>query len=139
MIAGPPARPLPAIRLEQQDGTHLRAGGGDPRCLTTWRERREETERTTIHGPSGVQAHEREKLPPVGQSGLASFGLAIGLVLVAIQLWLLTIAFDLYLQGERGATVGVAVSSGLVFAGGLLMLRAAQPTARRDGAERWHR
>lgn len=95
--------------------------------------RRHRAERTTIHGPSGISPQEREKLPAVGQSGLASFGLAIGLVLVAIQLWLLTIAFDLYLEGERGQTVGVAVSSGLVFAGGLLMLRLLnrRPTRRR--------
>jgi hypothetical protein len=80
-------------------------------------------ERTTIHGPSGASTHERDDLPPVGQGGLATFGLAAGLVLVAIQLWLLTIAFDLYLEGERLRTVGVAIGSGLVFLGGLAMLR----------------
>lgn len=81
------------------------------------------SERETIHSPSGYSTRDREKLPPVGQSNLATMGLAIGLLLVVIQLWLLTIAFDLYLAGQRGQTVGVAICSGLVFIGGLLMLR----------------
>ena len=70
--------------------------------------------------------------PPVGQSGLVTLGLAIGLLLVTIQLWLLTIAFDLYLEGTRGPTVGVALWSGLVFLGGLLMLRLISRRPRRQ-------
>lgn len=93
--------------------------------------RRGRAERTTIHGSTGVSSDERERMPPVGQSGLATLGLAIGLLLVAIQLWLLTIAFDLYPEGNRGATVGVALSSGLVFIGGLVMLRLLNRRPRR--------
>lgn len=98
-----------------------------------WDRRRDRIERTTIHGPSGTTTREQDKLPAVGQGGLTMLGLAIGLLLVTIQLWLLTIAFDLYLEGERADTVGVALSSGLVFAGGLLMLRllARRPRRRR--------
>ena len=44
-------------------------------------------------------------------------------VLVILQLWLLTLAFDLFQSGERRDTVGVAILSGLVFLGGLAMLR----------------
>ena len=86
-----------------------------------------------IHSPSGDPVEERERRPPAGQNGLTMLGLAIGLLLVAIQLWLLTVAFDLYLEGERGSTVGVAVCSGFVFLGGLLMLRLLdrQPRRRR--------
>ncbi|HWV34020.1 MAG TPA: DUF6755 family protein [Thermomicrobiales bacterium] len=80
-------------------------------------------ERYSIHGPGGYSTEERENLPPVGQSNLATMGLAIGLLLMVIQLWLLTIAFDAYLAGNRGQTLGVAICSGLVFLGGLLMLR----------------
>jgi hypothetical protein len=76
-----------------------------------------------MHGSTGLTTSELEKRPPVGQDGLTTLGLAIGFLLLAIQLWLLTIAFDLYLAGARGATVGVAICSGLVFIGGLLMLR----------------
>lgn len=89
--------------------------------------------RHTIHSPSGYSTTERETLPPVGQGNIATMGLAIGLLLVVIQLWLLTIAFDAYLAGERGQTVGVAFCSGLVFIGGLLMLRLLN---RRPA--RWH-
>jgi hypothetical protein len=79
-----------------------------------------------MHGTPDPTPSERAKRPPVGQDGLATLGLAIGFLLMAIQLWLLTIAFDLYLAGERSATVGVAICSGLVFVGGLLMLRVLQ-------------
>jgi hypothetical protein len=91
--------------------------------MSDWDRAKERAMAETIHGPSGATMHERERLPAVGQLGLATLGLAVGLLLVAIQLWLLTIAFDLYLEGERGKTVGVAVASGFVFLGGLLMLR----------------
>ena len=93
--------------------------------------RQHRIERPAIHGPSGTTVEEQATRPPVGQSGLAMLGLAIGLLLVAIQLWLLTIAFDLYLEGERAETVGVAFSSGLVFLGGLLMLRLLNRRPRR--------
>lgn len=64
--------------------------------------------------------------PLPGESGLVSLGLAIGILFMLVQLWLLTLAFDLYLSGQRGDTVGVAIISGLVFLGGLLMLKLLQ-------------
>lgn len=54
---------------------------------------------------------------------LVMFGLSIGVLLMALQLWLLTLAFDLYSSGSRTQTVVIALISGLVFAGGLFMLR----------------
>lgn len=57
-----------------------------------------------------------------GRSSVAFLGLMLGLVLMAIQLWLLTLAFDLYLAGERAETVWVAIVSGLIFLGGLGIL-----------------
>jgi hypothetical protein len=54
---------------------------------------------------------------------LVATGLAIGILLLGVQLWLLTLAFDLYLSGERGATLLAAIFSGLVFLGGILMWR----------------
>ena len=50
-------------------------------------------------------------------------GLAIGILLMGIQLWLLTIALDLYLGGQDTYIWLLAVISGLVFLGGLLVLR----------------
>lgn len=83
---------------------------------------RHRRELDTIRG-TGYTTSQRENLPPLGQGNLATLGLAIGLLLVVVQLWLLTIAFDAYLAGNRGQTLGVAICSGFVFLGGLLMLR----------------
>jgi hypothetical protein len=58
-----------------------------------------------------------------GQATLALLGLMIGILLMGIQLWLLTLAFDLYLEGKKSETLIAAIISGLVFLGGLLMLR----------------
>lgn len=49
--------------------------------------------------------------------------LALGLVLMALQLWLLTVALDLLLGGGPEGIVGLALASGAVFAGGLLVLK----------------
>jgi len=46
-------------------------------------------------------------------------GLSVGILLMSVQLWLLTLAFNLYLSGERGRTLIVAVASGGIFAGGV--------------------
>ena len=61
--------------------------------------------------------------PPPGHMGLVMAGLTIGILLMSIQLWLLTIALELYLAGEGERIWLVAVISGAIFAGGLLMLR----------------
>ncbi len=99
--------------------------------MSDWDRAKERAKAETIHSPSGATTSERERLPAVGQQGLATLGLAIGLLLVAIQLWLLTIAFDLYLENERAKTVGVAIASGFVFLGGLGMLRLLDRKPRR--------
>ncbi len=66
---------------------------------------------------------EVERTPPPGQVAVVLAGLAIGILLMGIQLWLLTIALDLYLAGQSTDTLLLAVISGLVFLGGLLILR----------------
>ncbi|MBX6721954.1 MAG: hypothetical protein IRY92_01750 [Dactylosporangium sp.] len=78
-----------------------------------------------IHGPAELEhpGEEPPRRPPPGQGGLVMLGLAVGMLLMSIQLWLLTLAFELYLSGKRGETVIAAVISGLVFVGGLVMLR----------------
>lgn len=60
--------------------------------------------------------------PPPGQMPLVTAALAIGVLLMAIQLWLLTIALDLFLAGEGGQVWQLALVSGAIFAGGLVML-----------------
>ena len=69
------------------------------------------------------QTDEPENRTRPGESALVTLGLVIGILFMTIQLWLLTIAFDLYLAGQRGETVRAAIISGFVFLGGLLMLR----------------
>jgi Co/Zn/Cd efflux system component len=64
-----------------------------------------------------------ERRPPPGQVAVVLTGLALGILLMAIQLWLLTIALDRYLAGQGTDTWLLAVISGLVFLGGVLVLR----------------
>lgn len=61
--------------------------------------------------------------PPPGQMGLVMAGLVIGVLLMGIQLWLLTIALDLYLGGAGRTVWQIALVSGAIFLGGLTMLR----------------
>ncbi|HET7566213.1 MAG TPA: hypothetical protein VFJ96_14520 [Gemmatimonadaceae bacterium] len=61
--------------------------------------------------------------PPPGQSALVMLALAIGILLMTVQLWLLTLALNLYLADIREGTIIAALISGLIFLGGLLVLR----------------
>ena len=80
-------------------------------------------EHVPIHGSAEGTHRGEAPGPPPGQAALVMVGLAIGILLMSLQLWLLTLAFNLYLAGQRSGTLLVAISSGLIFAGGLLMLR----------------
>jgi hypothetical protein len=59
---------------------------------------------------------------PPGRGPLALAALAVGLLLMAIQLWLLTVALELFLSGRGTDVWPLAVISGFIFAGGLAML-----------------
>jgi uncharacterized membrane protein YczE len=61
--------------------------------------------------------------PPPGQGPLLLLALSIGILLMTVQLWLLTLALNLYLSGIREGTIIAAVISGLIFIGGLVVLR----------------
>ena len=86
---------------------------------------------TPLHGAGGTAPAAPATSPPPGHLGLVMLGLSMGIVLMAIQLWLLTLAFNLYLLGDRKGTVIAAIVSGLVFLGGLAMLRVLRWTANR--------
>lgn len=75
--------------------------------------------------------------PPPGQMVLILTGISIGILLLAIQLWLLTIALNLYLAGEGHVVWLIALVSGIIFAGGLLMLwlLRRRPRIRRAGLD----
>jgi len=72
-----------------------------------------------------------DRTPPTGRSAMFMAGLALGTLLLGLQLWLLTLALDLYLSGLTDNTWQLVLISGLVFLGGLLLLRllALQPLA----------
>ena len=69
-----------------------------------------------------------------GRRAIILGAVTVGVVLLAVQLWLLTVAVDLYLGGEGDRAWSLAVASGLVFAGGLFayrLLRHEPPLPRR--------
>lgn len=72
----------------------------------------------------GRSGTEHVPLPDVrempGRQALLLGALLLGLIVLAIQLWLLTVALELFLSGEGDHIWGLALVSGMVFAGGLL-------------------
>lgn len=60
--------------------------------------------------------------PPPGQMPVVMAALSIGILLMGVQLWLLTVALDLYLAGRGSQVWLIALVSGGIFLGGLLML-----------------
>jgi hypothetical protein len=87
-----------------------------------------------VDGPRPQRfADEPDHRPPPGQQTVALLGLSIGILLMGIQLWLLTLAFDLYELDKDGDLLLAAIISGLIFLGGLVMLRFLDRTPRRRG------
>jgi Family of unknown function (DUF6755) len=72
--------------------------------------------------PRDIQAMRRQVSAMPGQAPIVAAGLAIGILLLAIQLWLLTVALDLYLAGRGNQVWSLALVSGVIFAGGLVVL-----------------
>jgi len=95
----------------------IRPDGGDHRAPIG----RIESYGGTAPSVAGLSEQGVQSTP--GQQAVVMAALAIGLLLMGIQLWLLTVALELYLagRGERGWLL--ALVSGLIFVGGLLMLR----------------
>lgn len=78
--------------------------------------------------------------PPVQAAGLAQApgrramvlaAVILGGLMLALQLWLLTTALDLYLGGRGDRVWELAVVSGVFFAGGLLALLLTRAPATR--------
>jgi hypothetical protein len=69
--------------------------------------------------------------PAPGRQAMLLAALTIGALLLAIQLWFLTVALELYLNGESGSGIWVLAGlSGLVFVGGVLVIRMLSRRAR---------
>jgi hypothetical protein len=58
-----------------------------------------------------------------GRRAMVLAAVLIGLLLLGVQLWLLTVAVDLYLGGDAGDAWTLAAVSGIVFGGGVLAYR----------------
>ena len=73
--------------------------------------------------------------PPPGQEAIVMAALTIGILLLGIQLWLLTVSLDLYLAGQGGQIWGLALVSAAIFLGGFFMTRllGRRPRLRRSG------
>jgi len=78
-----------------------------------------------------------DERPLPGQAPLVGAALAIGMLLLSLQLWLLTVALDLSLAGQGGQVWVLAVISGAIFLGGLLVLAVLQrrPRIRRPSGD----
>lgn len=84
--------------------------------------------------PLAIQVKRRrapEYRPPPGQESIILLGLSIGILMMGIQLWLLTLAYDLYQLDEDRDLLLVAILSGLIFLGGLAILRFLDQRPRR--------
>ncbi|HUE75739.1 MAG TPA: phage holin family protein [Chloroflexota bacterium] len=83
--------------------------------------------------------------PPPGQMPVVMAALSLGVLLMGVQLWLLTVALELYLAGHGSQIWPAALLSGAIFLGGILMLwllrsRPRQPRVPSDASEsteRW--
>ncbi len=64
-----------------------------------------------------------DEFPPAWAGPVLTAALLGGLLLMGLQLWILTVALDLVLGANPGGVPRLAAVSGLVFAGGLLVLR----------------
>ncbi len=63
-----------------------------------------------------------DRPPAPGQMAVVLAALTVGILLMGIQLWLLTVALELYLSGNGDRVWQLALVSGGIFLGGLAML-----------------
>ena len=77
-----------------------------------------------------------------GRAAVLLAALLVGLLLMGMQLWLLTVALDLYLGGQGRQIWLLALVSGAIFVGGVVMLavlgRRRRLGGRRAGIRRCH-
>jgi hypothetical protein len=57
-------------------------------------------------------------------------GIAIGVLMLGLQLWVLTVALDMYLAGQGRRIWHLALLSAVVFLGGMLLLRVLRSAPR---------
>jgi hypothetical protein len=84
-----------------------------------------------VRRASDAPSSQRELEPRIspGRRSLLLAAVMIGVLLLAIQLWLLTIALDLFLGGRGAEIWSLAIVSGLIFAGGVVAYRVLRSNA----------
>jgi hypothetical protein len=76
-----------------------------------------------VHPESDEEDIRANLSPTPGQQGVLTAAVIIGILLMGIQLWLLTVALDLFLGHRENPIWPLPLVSGLIFVGGLLTLR----------------
>lgn len=75
-------------------------------------------------GPTASPQDRQQNVSPTpGQQAVVLGALFIGLMLLGVQLWILTVALDLFLEGKQEGIWLLPIISGLIFLGGLFALR----------------
>lgn len=73
--------------------------------------------------------------PAPGRLAVLMAALLVGLLLMGMQLWLLTVALDLYLGGQGRQIWLLALVSGAIFLGGVVMLKVLSRRPRLAGRQ----
>ena len=91
-----------------------------------------------VHGLNRSRIEMVRKVPFLharGWNALVLAAVILGALMLALQLWLLTTALDLYLAGEGEDVWQLAVASAVLFAGGVLALLKTSSRRRASGTE----
>ena len=81
----------------------------------------------------GFREQPKRAVPPPGEAGLVGAALMIGILLLALQLWILTVALEEFQRHNDSRTYALAGISAIIFAGGLAVrwLLKRTPSVRR--------
>lgn len=79
--------------------------------------------------PAGQERHKAVS-PPPGEGALLSAAVAIGILLMGVQLWILTVALEQFERHHYGEVYALTGISALIFAGGVAMLWMLRRTPR---------
>ena len=88
--------------------------------------------------PPSTLEQPRRAVPPPGEAGLVGAALMIGILLLGLQLWILTVALEEFQRHNDSRTYILAGISALIFAGGLAVrwLLKRTPSVRRTSVSK---
>jgi hypothetical protein len=86
----------------------------------------------------GFREQPQRVIPPPGEAGLVGAALMIGILLLALQLWILTVALEEFQRHNDERTYILAGISAAIFAGGLAVryLLKRTPSIRRTSVSK---